>query len=61
MVGSPLDDEDATVIAAALVCKIDVHRWREVKAAVLEAGGQIIYQRLAAPGIFLRIVEEPRP
>lgn len=53
------DDEGATIVIGALVCRIDVARWISVKAAVRDAGGQLIFQKIAAPGVFLKIVEEP--
>ncbi len=54
------DDEDATIVIGALVCRIDVSRWGSVKTAVREAGGQLIFQKIAPVGVRLLIVEEGR-
>ncbi len=54
------DDEVATIVVAALVCKIDLTRWASVKAAVRDAGAQLIFQKVAPIGTFLRIEEEVR-
>jgi hypothetical protein len=53
-------EDEATIIIGALVCRIDVARWSSIKAAVSDAGGRLIFQKIAAPGVHLRIVEEPR-
>jgi hypothetical protein len=58
---NPSFEDEHTILTAALVCRIDVAKWKVVKAAVLDSGGEILYQRLAVQGVFLRIVEEARP
>lgn len=53
-------DVETTLVVGALVCKIDVERWALVKQAVRDAGGAIIYQRVAPLEARLRVVEEVR-
>ncbi len=52
---SVADDEESTIVNVALVARLDIRKWSSVKAAVKEAGGELIFQKLAPLGTFLWI------
>jgi len=46
-----------TVVVAALVLRIELERWPELKRRSAELGGSIVYQRIAPRGSRLWILE----
>ncbi len=48
---------EKTVVVAALVARIDVESWSEVKRTLRGLGGEIVFQKVVSPDRRLWIVE----
>lgn len=51
------NESAGTRVVAAVVVRVDLESWADVKRLLVAAGCEIIYQRAAPLGVHLRIVE----
>ena len=51
------EQTEKTVVVAALVARIDVEAWSEVKRTLRGLGGEIVFQKVTSPDRKLWIVE----
>lgn len=54
-----------TRVVAAVVVRVDLEKWPDIKKALVAAGCELVYQRAAPLGVHLRIIQadpwEARP
>lgn len=54
-------DDDKTRVNIGVVFGFTLEAWPDLRKAIEAMGGTIRYYKLAPPGIFLKVTEEPLP
>lgn len=52
---------DETRVNIGVVIGLTLESWPDLRRAIDSLGGTVHYYRLAPPGVFLKVVEEPLP
>ncbi len=52
---------DETRVNVGMVIGFTLERWPDLRTAIEAMGGVVHYYRIAPPGLFLKVMEEPLP
>jgi len=53
--------DDETRVNIGIVIGFTLERWLDLRTTIEVLGGTVHYYRIAPPGLFLKVVEEPLP